>query len=277
MLSYVTCDSNNDNRDDPAELDKKKYSRIIVESSEGRSLFNLEDIQAICQLEAQYFLNYQGYQDGCKRNEADGGCCAAWSIGSYITLLRGKASCDDLTSDDVTAIHSQMLECAPFFQNNTLQLNQDCDQESDYYDANYRPPECSYVPGHCWRHGAIFYMFYYLSDSDFMHSGDTFVHSAHAGNSESFLKFSALFLPVYSGSDPAVDIFQHLDSKPRDFKSLKIVGADFGVKFKLFEKYLISDSVWLGVACGTILIAMWLCTASIFITAMALLSLFCGL
>ncbi|KAH9509161.1 Protein dispatched 1 [Bulinus truncatus] len=219
--------------------DKKKYSRIIVESSEGRSLFNLEDIQAICQLEAQYFLNYQGYQDGCKRNEADGGCCAAWSIGSYITLFERIV----IRKVTIMTLTTRFLEC-------------------------------SYVPGHCWRHGAIFYMFYYLSDSDFMHSGDTFVHSAHAGNSESFLKFSALFLPVYSGSDPAVDIFQHLDSKPRDFKSLKIVGADFGVKFKLFEKYLISDSVWLGVACGTILIAMWLYTTSIFITAMALLSLF---
>ncbi|KAI8788525.1 protein dispatched 1 [Biomphalaria glabrata] len=248
----------------------KSYPRLVVESTHGRSLFNFEDIQAICEMESHYFLHYESYEDLCFPNPVDGFCCTAWTLGSYIAVLSDRASCEHITAEDVASVQSLMLECAPFFHSGTLKINCDNEQEEWYFDTNYPLSACSDVPLKCTKYNAVAHIFYYLTDSDFMH---TRTPPLSSNKPMSFLKYSTLFLPVSSG-ESALDLFKELDSMPRDYKTIKIVAAEFNVKYLLFEEYLISDSMWLSGACAAIFIVMWLYTSSVFITIMAFLSLF---
>lgn len=252
------------------DVPDKSYSRIIVTSAHGRSLFNYEDLIAMCQLEDSYFGDTVSYQDACIKKETDGSCCSAWSIGSYVSVLRNKSSCANITADDVDAVHQLLATCAPFFRNHTLKHNCDSENEEWYYNIKYPPSVCHNVPEPCQKYNAIYHIFHYLSDSNFVFTGQS---SKQPGNSKMFLKYSALFLPLPCGPD-AMDVFQSVDKMPRVFRDLSLVGAKFGVKFSLFEKYLISDSAWLGAACAVIFVAMWIYTTSVFITVMAFLSMF---
>ncbi|CAL1527627.1 unnamed protein product, partial [Lymnaea stagnalis] len=251
----------------------KSYSRVIVTSAHDRSLFNLEDLIAMCQLEDSYFGESITYPDLCVKKETDGSCCTAWSIGSYISILRNKSSCANITADDVAAVHQLLAICAPFFRNHTLKHNCDSEDEEWYFNQNYPPSICHNVPEPCQKYNAVYHIFHYLSDSSFIFSGKSLKQPISPGSSEMFLKYSAIFFPLPCGPK-AVDVFQNIDKMPRSFRSISVVGANFDVKYALFEKYLISDSAWLGAACAVIFVAMWIYTTSIFITVMAFLSMF---
>ncbi|XP_005097030.2 protein dispatched homolog 1-like [Aplysia californica] len=256
----------------------KGYSRVVVTSSRSRSLFNYEDLRSMCSMETTYFQETESYQDICIRREADGSCCPAWSLANYVALLRGRSSCKAITARDVTVVRRLLTRCAPFFHNFSLGPNCAGDVDAWFYSPQHPPRPCPGVPQRCKKYNAVYHILHFLADSTFLFPGTpsympSSAHSLPLGRSESYLKFSSMFLPVVAGS-ASVKIFQHLESMPRDFKGLRVVGAYFGVKYTLFERYLILDSVWLGVACGVIFVAMWLYTTSIFVTFMTFLSMF---
>lgn len=161
--------------------------------------------------------------------------------------------------------------CAPFFHNLTLGPNCAGDKEDWYFSQHQPASSCPGVPESCKKYNAIYHILHFLSDSDFLSPKTK--HSTSPGRSDSVLKLSSVFLPVVAGSK-AINVFQHLEKMSREFNSVTIVGAHFGVKFALFEKYLISDSVWLGLVCGLIFIAIWIYTTSVFVTIMTFLSMF---
>ncbi|XP_059161062.1 protein dispatched homolog 1-like isoform X2 [Physella acuta] len=253
---------------------EKTYARIVVTSADNQNLFNEDDLRSICQLEHSYFRQSKDYKDVCLRNEADGSCCRAWSLGSYIAVLVDKPSCDNITSDDVSSIYNLLVKCSPYYVNHSLRPNCDGDGEEWYYSSSeYSYGHCSKVPAECTKFNAAYHILNYLTDSNFLYSGKSSDPLTTTEKSTKFLKYSTLFLPVYAGPN-SEKIFQHLDNLPRNFQGITVVGAEFGLKYFLFEKYLISDSVWLGVVCGAIFLAMWVYTTSLFITVMAFLSMF---
>ncbi|GFO13195.1 protein dispatched homolog 1 [Plakobranchus ocellatus] len=256
----------------------KRFSRLIVTSARHRSLFNQEDLRAMCHLETIYLRSWPGYRNICLKYERYPQCCPAISLAYYVALLAGRDSCKDITPQDVTSVHAILSECAPFYHNSSL--GQLCGNTGeDKFNRHQRPPRaCRVIPEKCSKHNAVYNILHYLSDSNFMHP-DTSSYTPSHGHavslvrSESFLKYSAIFLPVYAG-EQAMDLFEHIDRLPRSFQGLTIVGAHFGVKYVLFEKYLVADLFWVGIGGAVIFLSMWVYTSSLFITIMAFLSIF---
>ncbi|CAG5132771.1 unnamed protein product, partial [Candidula unifasciata] len=256
----------------------KGYSRVIVASSHHQSLFNVDDLKAMCHLESTYFRASSVYQDLCISNEASGDCCQAWSIGNYVAVLSDKTSCLDITGEDVSSIYQLLSVCAPFFHNLSLGPNCAGGAYEWYYSHSHPASQCPGVPESCKKYNAVYYILHFLADSEFMHPrvsthASTSEESASSGTPSSMLKFSSIFLPLVARSQ-AIHVFKHLESMPREFNSITIVGAHFGVKFALFEEYLLSDSVWLGLVCVVIFLSLWLYTTSFFVTVMTFLSMF---
>lgn len=234
----------------------------------------------MCDLESTYFRTSSVYQDLCI-HKANGDCCQTLSIGNYIAVLSNKTSCMDITAGDVTSVYQLLSQCAPFFHN--LSLGPNCaggDVDEWYYTLDHSQSQCLGVPEPCQKYNAVYHILHFLADSKFMYPGASAEKAssesaASSGNPSSILKFSSIFLPVYA-MPSAIHIFKHLDTMPREFNSINIVGAHFGeqVKEALFEEYLLSDSIWLGVICVVIFLALWLYTTSFFVTIMTFLSLF---
>ncbi|RUS87455.1 hypothetical protein EGW08_004771 [Elysia chlorotica] len=250
----------------------KHFPLVVVASAHDRSLLNQADLLAVCRLERDYFQSAPEFQRACHRVQTDGRCCSAWSLANYVALLAGRERCEDITPQDVNSVHSVLAQCAPFFQNATL--GPDCDGDGSY--RRVRP--CAGVPAMCKKSNAVYNILQFLSDASFMrpYAASHIASPSHAlsiGRRESVVKYSNIFLPVHA-SDPPVNLFTHLDSLPRTVQGITVVGAHFGVKHLLFERYIISDSFWIGVACAVIFFCMWIYTTSLFVTVAAIISMF---
>ena len=258
----------------------KSYARLVVASSQGRSILNKEDLLAMCRLEATYFRSWPAYEEVCMRDESDGHCCPSWSLANYVALLASRDRCEDVTSEDVTSVHVLLSQCAPFFHNFSLGPN--CagrhTKEEWFFSPHHPARPCPGVPEICKKYNAVYHILHFLSDSSFMYP-DTSSHipsPAHAvsiGRTESMLKYSTIFLPVAAGSH-AVNLFNHLESLPRTVQGITVVGAHFGAKYSLFERYLVADSFWIGLACAVIFLSMWIYTSSLFVTTATFMSMF---
>ena len=234
----------------------------------------------MCQLEATYFRSVPAYEDECHDDESDGQCCPAWSLANYVALLAGRDRCEDVTPEDVTAVHVLLSQCAPFYQNFSLGPN--CagrDTKEEWFFSPHHPARpCPGVPDPCRKFNAVYHILHFLTDSGFMQA-DTSSHipsPGHAisvGRAESMLKYSTIFLPMPAGSQ-SVNLFEHLESLSRTVEGITIVGTHFGAKYSLFERYLVADSFWIGMACVVIFLSMWIYTSSLFVTLAAFMSMF---
>lgn len=254
----------------------------------------------MCKLESNIFRKHILFRKQCVRNPFSRSCCPSWSLARYVVFLQGKLSCKDITDTDVYQVSRLLVRCAPFYRNLTLEPNCDGDSDDWYHNRQFSSVSCENVPAECTKFNAVYNILHYLTDSSFVSaaartsslpnsksaslspssSSSTFSYSKstldHTTHNIPTLQYSTIFLPIVAGAS-SMEIFEHLNRQPKVFKDLRIIAAHFGVKISLFEKYLIIDSAWLGIACGIIFIAMWLYTTSIFITFMSLLSMFWAL
>ncbi|GFR92333.1 protein dispatched homolog 1 [Elysia marginata] len=258
----------------------KAYARVVITSSHSRSILNRDDLLAMCHMEATYFRSWPDYKEICLRDESDGQCCPAWSLANYVALLAGRDRCEDITSEDVTSVHGLLSQCAPFFHNFSLGPN--CagrhTKEEWFYSPHHPARPCAGVPDACRKYNAVFHILHFLSDSAFMHPDTTSHipspgHPISHGKAASMLKYSTMFLPVAAGAQ-TINLFDHLDSLPRTVQGISVVGAHFGAKYSLFERYLVADSFYIGLACSVIFLSMWIYTSSLFVTVTAFMSMF---
>ena len=252
-------------------ISDKRYARVVFTSVDSSNLYSLEHIKSMCLHEEYHLRVHEPYADKCIKPTGQQECCRSWCLGSYIALLTNRSSCKHVTGQDVGDVLDLLKSCAPFYQNYTIGPNCDYSPDAWFFDAdhNSRQKVCPGVPKKCVRYNAVFHILHYLVDRNFM-------EEIAAGKQTPHLSYAITFLPL-TVSSASVDIYEYIESLPKTFNGVQIVGAKFEVKFTLFEKYLKSDSIWLACAGCAIFMAMWLFSASVFITVMTFLAVFWAL
>lgn len=142
-----------------------------VERKPNESLFRLEALLAMCDLEAKLEAAAE-YRGLCQTEISSKKCCRPWTIPNYIALLSNRSSCYDiqvsqlefqsiaaalktsLQADDVLDVTDLLVECHQHYS--SMKLSNDC--------VNKR---CQ-VPSECAQHNAVYNIFHYLADTEFV-------------------------------------------------------------------------------------------------------------
>lgn len=108
----------------------------------------------MCDLE-QRIITTADYDAFCVRDLMTNECCRPWSIPNYVALLANRTHCFDLIADDVRYVQNLLTTCFPFYHD--LRLDSDC--------VNFR---CRNVPAECTQFNAVYNIFHFLADNQFM-------------------------------------------------------------------------------------------------------------
>ncbi|XP_055384764.1 protein dispatched [Condylostylus longicornis] len=226
------------------------YAHFVVKRigpNSTDSIFEINSLLAMCQLEEQ-IQSVEGYEDFCEKDNFSDQCCRPWSISNYVALLSNKSSCFDITNEDVLNVLNLLSICFEYFNN--FKLSSDCNENLNCH-----------VPVDCVKYNAVFNIFHYLTDVNFMKTNE----------SKEFLKYAMIFVPV-ARSTTILSLFHKIEEADLKNDLTMVAAMDLGLKNALFDEMLIADG-WL-VALGLIFVTMcmWIFTSSLIVTIMTLIA-----
>ncbi|XP_051952053.1 protein dispatched homolog 1-like [Xyrauchen texanus] len=239
------------------------YSRIVFASAEGKNLWNIQAIKSMCNFDNTRVRSHPQYLDLCQRTTA-ASCCPSWTLGNYIAVLTNKSSCHKITERDVSHTLKILRSCAKYYHNGTL--GPEC------WDINTRKKDlkCGSVPRKCTKYNAVYQIFHFLVDKDFLNPKNTDYLPPN-------LKYSMLFSPTEKGETMMniyLDNFENCNSSDG---ITTITGIEFGIKHNLFQDYLLTDTMYPAIAIVIVLVVMCVYTRSMFITLMTMFAIISSL
>uniref|UniRef100_A0A8C0GJJ2 Dispatched RND transporter family member 2 n=1 Tax=Chelonoidis abingdonii TaxID=106734 RepID=A0A8C0GJJ2_CHEAB len=234
------------------------YSQLVFMSTTAGSLWNLQAIQSMCQIEQDKIRSHAHFGNLCQRTEGNE-CCPSWSLGNYIAVFHNRSSCLEITQADVSHTLTLLRSCAPDYHKGILIPS--CIGPRT---GREKHSQCAKVPEKCTRFSGIYQLLHFLVDRDFL-SLQTMEYQVPS------LKYSLLFLPTKKGASMMEIYLDNLESWDLFDNYTLITGMDLGLKQKLFQHYLLLDTMYPVLA----ILAMFLCMTfylrSIFITSMVLM------
>ncbi|XP_073422825.1 protein dispatched homolog 2 isoform X1 [Dendrobates tinctorius] len=237
----------------------KSYSQLVFMSKTAGSLWNLQAIQSMCRIEKEKIRSHPTFSEHCERNE-NKECCPSWSLGNYISVLYNRSSCLEITQSDISHTLVLLRSCAPDYHRGALTPS--CIGSRTEREKH---SQCAKVPEKCTRSSAVYQLLHFLVDRDFL-SPQTTNYQVPS------LKYSMLFSPAKKGSS-MMDIYvDNLESRELFDNFTAISGMDLGLKQKLFQHYLVMDTVYPVLAILAVFLSMSFYLHSFFITFMVLTS-----
>ncbi|KAG9480997.1 hypothetical protein GDO78_010320 [Eleutherodactylus coqui] len=228
-------------------------------SKTAGSLWNLQAIQSMCRMEKEKIRSHPTFSELCERNN-NKECCPSWSLGNYISVLYNRSSCLEITQSDISHTLVLLRSCAPDYHRGALTPS--CIGSRTEREKH---SQCVKVPERCRRSSAVYQLLHYLVDRDFL-SPQTTDYQVPS------LKYSLLFLPAKKGSSMMGIYADNLESWDLLDNFTAITGMDLGLKQKLFQHYLVLDTVYPILAILAIFLSMSFYLHSFFITFMVLMS-----
>eukprot|EP00937_MAST-01D_sp_MAST-1D-sp2_P000052 g52.t1 len=276
-----------------AEPDRPKRSRrpnlrLVFEATAGagaRGLFAAAPLKAMCAA-VQQFEAKSGFQPGrCAHSKwgsnwglgeieqdpvkwgstVDGSsCCPARTVGQWIAHGQG-VSCGELTDGMVDAHFARLQRCAPFYANGTLATCASSLKLCVYYQASTQ--ESKYcgtqdvttceraVPAECTEGSAAYDIFHSLADSEFL-------SPAAAEPARSRLRYAQAYLHVrdekdaWWQGDAQAELDKLVAQGPTGGAALVAFELSGDGKFKLFNKVIMSDAAFAGVAVVFVLLLL---------------------
>ncbi|NXA11605.1 DISP2 protein, partial [Sapayoa aenigma] len=238
---------------------EKSYSQLVFMSTTAGSLWNLQAIQSMCQMEQDKIRSHVHFRDLCQRTEANE-CCPSWSLGNYIAVLYNRSSCLEITQADISHTLALLRACAPDYHRGVLTPS--CIGPEA---ARQKHSQCAQVPEKCTRFNAIYQLLHFLVDRDFL-SPQTIEYQVPS------LKYSLLFLPTKKGASMMGIYLDNLETWDLFDNYTSITGMDLGLKQKLFQHYLLLDTKYPVLAILAIFLSISFYLRSVFITLMVLLA-----
>uniref|UniRef100_A0A8B9PAG7 Dispatched RND transporter family member 2 n=1 Tax=Apteryx owenii TaxID=8824 RepID=A0A8B9PAG7_APTOW len=238
---------------------EKSYSQLVFMSTTAGSLWNLQAIQSMCQIEQDKIRSHVHFRDLCQRTEANE-CCPSWSLGNYIAVLYNRSSCLEITQGDISHTLALLRSCAPDYHKGILTPS--CIGPET---VRQKHSQCAKVPEKCTRFNAIYQLLHFLVDRDFL-SPQTIEYQVPS------LKYSLLFLPTRKGASMMGIYLDNLESWDLFDNYTSITGMDLGLKQKLFQHYLLLDTKYPVLAILAIFLSISFYLRSVFITFMVLLA-----
>ncbi|XP_075700396.1 protein dispatched homolog 2 [Rhinoderma darwinii] len=237
----------------------KSYSQLVFMSKTAGSLWNLQAIQSMCRIEKEKIRLHPTFSELCERSD-NKECCPSWSLGNYISVLYNRSSCLEITQSDISHMLFLLRSCAPDYHRGALTPS--CIGSRTKRDKH---SQCAKVPEKCTRSSAVYQLLHFLVDRDFLSPQTTYYQVPS-------LKYSLLFSPAKKGSS-MMDIYvDNLESWDLFDNFTAITGMDLGLKQKLFQHYLVLDTVYPVLAILAIFLGMSFYLHSFFITFMVLMS-----
>uniref|UniRef100_A0A8D2PV26 Dispatched RND transporter family member 2 n=1 Tax=Zosterops lateralis melanops TaxID=1220523 RepID=A0A8D2PV26_ZOSLA len=238
---------------------EKSYSQLVFMSTTAGSLWNLQAIQSMCQMEQDKIRSHVHFRDLCQRTEANE-CCPSWSLGNYIAVLYNRSSCLEITQGDISHTLALLRACAPDYHRGVLTPS--CIGPEA---VRQKHSQCAQVPEKCTRFNAIYQLLHFLVDRDFL-SPQTMEYQVPS------LKYSLLFLPTRKGASMMGIYLDNLETWDLFDNYTSITGMDLGLKQKLFQHYLLLDTKYPVLAILAIFLSISFYLRSVFITLMVLLA-----
>lgn len=254
---------------------KPAYARIIVESTDQSSLWSVKGLLDICKAE-KTLLSHVTYSDVCihaastfkdrqpRRNVASS-CCPTLSVSNYVAFFAKVSSCEKITEADLEMASSLLMECAPFYANGSLTNH--CwsrGKGKEVEDMNL----CPDVPSHCTKYDAVFSIFHYLTDKNFLSSV-----LKNTKDPKFQLKYSAVFLPAMRNKDLLTMYYDNfIPQKLHSNLTVHVGGIDFGLKDLVFDQALQKDMRYPIAAMAAVMFIIILYTKSVFVTIMSILA-----
>ena len=194
----------------------------MLESTTSGNLLTTESLRGICDLVDELILP----------NIAN--ACPGVSIASRLAELRGK-TCSQLNDDDVSYAKNLLDTCAPFYKRGKLKRNVTATQAHR-----------AVVPGSCYEADFVYNVMHYFADVGFY---DDKSHD---------LKYTIVYIHYVNGNRDVFDKVdrnfydEHVGGKIVDNGFVRLVTVGFQrhefMKFTLFERYLIRDLTYFGLA-----------------------------
>lgn len=240
------------------------YPRLVFSSAEGKSLWSIQAIKSMCNLDNTRVRSHRDYWSICQRT-SNASCCPSWTLGNYIAVLTNRSSCQKITERDVSHTLKILRSCAKFYHNGTL--GPDC------WDMTLRRKDqlkCVSVPRKCTKYNAVYQILHFLVDKDFL-----------SPKSLEFpppvLKYSMLFSPTEKGKSMMNIYLDNFENWNSSDGVTKVTGIEFGIKHDLFQDYLLMDTVYPAIAIVIVLLVMCVYTRSVFITLMTIIAIISSL
>lgn len=225
--------------------------KLVFTTKDGQSLLSAKNLQSICRLEEKIMRKYRSFGDHCHKANGTQHCCPSWSVGHYIALLNGHASCLNIDETQVGNARQLLRSCSGYYLNGTLKPN--C------WDFRRKKGSCDDVPQTCTKFNAVYNILHYLSDKYFLSDG----HSL-------FLRYSLVLVPVKENEEFQVDVYKsHLkDSDIRD-GNVVLSGYELSkLKYEIFNERMLADLYLAAIAMFFIMIILWLYTRSFLVTSL---------
>ncbi|XP_045066169.1 protein dispatched homolog 1-like isoform X2 [Coregonus clupeaformis] len=241
-----------------------RYSRLVFTSAEGKNLWNIQAIKSMCNLDNTRVRSHPQYWSLCQRT-TDASCCPSWTLGNYVAILTNKSSCQKITERDVSHTLKILRSCAKYYHNGTL--GPDCwDMTTRRKDQS----KCTNVPRKCTKYNAVYQIFHFLVDKDFMSPKNTDYPIP-------VLKHGMLFSPTEKGETMMNIYLDNFENWNCSDGVTTITGIEFGIKHNLFQDYLLTDTVYPAIAIVIVLVVMCVYTRSVFITLMTMIAIISSL
>ncbi|KAJ8009168.1 hypothetical protein DPEC_G00086100 [Dallia pectoralis] len=242
----------------------ERYSRLVFTSAEGKNLWNIQAIKSMCNLDNARVRSHPQYLSLCQRT-TDASCCPSWTLGNYVAVLTNKSSCQKITERDVSHTLKTLRSCAKYYHNGTL--GPDCwDMTTRRKDQS----KCTNVPRKCTKYNAVHQILHFLVDKDFLSPKST-DYPIPA------LKHSMLFSPTEKGETMMNIYLDNFETWNSSDGITTITGIEFGIKHRLFQDYLLTDTVYPAIAIVIVLVVMCVYTRSVFITLMTMIAIISSL
>lgn len=287
------------------------YAHFILETNDETNLLDLKSIKNLCKID-QYLLrmelpewnnrhqyNLSSFIDQERSNFVDycevknsNTCCPSWTIGNYILLLSNKTNCDDLIETDIDYFVDLLDSCSLFYAKRYL--NEDC------FSNGPEDSVCSSAPKKCYSYeNLVFNVFHYMVDYKFLdleekilfQNEQLLLNQTIGPKLRPFLRSTSIYLPMAKSSKlmPYYELitkFRLIKKTKSEFNSIpiiheqlklnyeniRIVAADLGLKYTLFNRLVITDLILPLTAGLIILISLLIFTRSSLLTIMTLLT-----
>ncbi|XP_033628069.1 protein dispatched homolog 1-like [Asterias rubens] len=219
----------------------------------GKDMFTRQSLISTCTVYETHIDKFIYAQ--CCFYKDNGECANSRSLGNYVALMNNRSSCLDIRESDVTRVQHLLTDCAPHYLDESLHKCK--------YDG-----ECpTSVPAECTAYNhAVYLIFHYLVPSDFS-------KNAKLGNYD--LSMTIVALPVWWVS---VDLYKTMfQNKHVSDGMTAVVALGFDLKFSLFAEFLLSDTLYIGLGAGLVVLIIWVYTGSLFITFITVLGMLMSL
>ena len=224
------------------------------------NLFDAPKLRTICTMDSKIVRSSPSFTTYCYKFN-DGSitqCSSSWNLGNYVALLNNRTSCQMITDDDVSKVKMLMRNCSTYFLKQTLKP--DC-KYPDFSRNETVSPNCPSVPAQCIKHSAVYNIFQYLVDNEFMNTPDN-----------DFLKYTLSILPVaYELKAFYDEMYDRLKDDTHVSQGVELVTFRFWrYKYKKFSEELFVEIIFPALALIVVFGVMWTFLGSFILT-------FCGL